>query len=1160
MAIRNSFIVLLGAAVLCFAQSERGSITGLITDATHAAVPNAPVKVSNIATNALTSVTASSSGEYNAANLAPGIYRLEVSMQGFQNAVVNQITVNPGATVRVDVALEVGAVSQTVEVQSQSAQVQTEDAKVSSSVSNTLVDQLPLVVGGAMRSPFDLVATVPESKGGTNLVLGGGQGGAFSAAFDGILVDTNRQGNTTETSYLTPSLEAITEFSVDTNGFKAEFGQAGGGVISFASKSGTNELHGSAYDFIRNDALDSRGFFAATTGIYKQNDFGASLGGPVWLPKLYNGRNRTFFYFAYEGFRNDQGSPGQISSVPTPEMYQGNFTNLVNSKNQQLLIYDPATTQTNPSGSGFVRTPFPGNIIPTSRFSTVSNQYIALAKSVLLPNRPGIVPGTIGYISNNYVSGGGTSEESTTKISVKIDHNITANHRLSYFFNRGSDLVQPGASGPAGLPVPFNTFSDSNYIADVHRASYDWTLSAHMFNHFTFGLNTFHKDAFSDNVGKNWKDKVCIINAVDCNVNFGNVTFSEFSGWGTSADNGTDQPRWTLRDDFSYIRGSHAFKFGGTYDHQEANGFGQQTIAGLAGFSFLETAVPGATSATSGSSFASFLLGNADSGGTETVRYVKQIYRYYGFYAQDDWRVNRRLVLNLGVRYEFTLPPIAGNNEYSDFSPTTPNPAVNNYPGALIFAGYGPGRQNERSLIPGYYGAASPRLGLAYSPNTKTVIRAGIARSYGRVSVLQSSSHYAGFIGQYTFASPNQGISPAFNWDQGLPSYPLPPQINPAFANNGNVDYWNGQNSDRPAEYVNWTFSVQRQVRQHLTVEADYNAAVGAHLDANLMNLNQVPMSVVNNLISTYGASQAISLLNSSITSAAAVSAGIPIPYPNFTNSAVQRSQTVSQALRAFPQYLTVDAASGGGDRSGHSTYNAGILKIDERMSGSLLFEGSYAFSKLLTNADSFYGSNGSLDAANPNLEKSVGAYDQTHTVKLNTVYDLPFGRGHRWLAANKLLDRVVGGWRLSAIQIYNSGFPIGVTANGSLPIYNGSNRPEVTTYDWLEPYSGSFDPNKDKYLNAAAFPAQPLGVLGDAPRKNPQVRVFPTLNENMSMAKTFSLGERLHLDFRAEAFNLFNRVVFGGPQTSLNSTTFGVITSQANSPRQMQGALKLYW
>jgi hypothetical protein len=237
MTIRPMFLVFLAATILCFAQSERGNITGLVTDGTNAIVPGAPVRVINTATNATASVTTTSSGEYSAANLEPGTYRVEVAKPGFQTALMDGLTLTAGATARADVRLQVGGVTQTVEVQATNIQLQTEDAKVSTSVSNTMVDDLPLVVGGAIRSPFDLVSTVPEAKGGSGLILGGGQSGASAATFDGASVNTNRQAQAGETNFLTPSVEAITEFSVDTNGFKAEFGQAGGGVISFASKS-----------------------------------------------------------------------------------------------------------------------------------------------------------------------------------------------------------------------------------------------------------------------------------------------------------------------------------------------------------------------------------------------------------------------------------------------------------------------------------------------------------------------------------------------------------------------------------------------------------------------------------------------------------------------------------------------------------------------------------------------------------------------------------------------------------------------------------------------------------------------------------------------------------------------------------------------------------
>ncbi len=1157
---RRLVCALLATALFAFAQSERGSITGVLTDASGAAIASVPVRLVNLATNSAEQITTNNIGEYSAANLAPGTYRFEAVANGFRKFVQNNIVLTAGATVRLDAQLQVGNVAEVIEVQAQAAQMQTEDAKISNAVEGRMVDQLPLVVGGALRSPFDLVSTVAEAKGSGNaLSLGGGQAAGWSATLDGLSVNTNRSADASETAYLTPSVESITEFAVDTGGFKAEFGQAAGGVITFVSKSGTNDLHGSAYEFLRNQDFDARNFFAATRAVYKQSDFGASAGGPVYIPKLYHGRNKTFFFASYEGFRNRLGSNGSILSVPTPEMYQGNFTNLVNSKNVQIPIYNPNTTRNNPTGSGFVRDPYPNNAIPASQISTVAQQIIGYAKGVV-PNRAGIVPGTYGYISNNYVTSGGVTVSPTDKGSVKIDHNFNSNHHLSFFYNKTRYDSAPGATGPNGLPEPLWNGQVSNYGASLYRTSYDWTISPRLFNHFSIGGNQFYKNSYSPNSGGNWKSKVCIPNAVDCNVNFPNIGFSEFTGWGSTAYNGTEQPSWSLKNDLSYIRGAHTMKFGYAFESQRANGFGQQNIAGQASFSFLETAVPGVTTATSGSSFASFLVGAADSGATETIRYLPQTFDYHGFYVQDDWRISKKLTVNLGLRYEFTRPPVAGGDQYTDFSPTTPNPAVNNYPGALIFAGSGAGRTGTSSLIPGWYGAWGPRLGAAYALDSKTTIRVGAARSFSRVTVVASSSHYAGFIGQYSFASPNQGITPAFYLDQGLPSYPLPPQINPSFANNGNVDYWQGNNATRSPVNDNFTFSIQRQISNNTVFEADYNGVVGEHLQSGIVNINQVPMSVVNQLISQYGASQAISLLNSSITSAAAVSAGIKVPYANFTNSSVQRSQTVSQALRPFPQFLTVDTSQSGGDKSGHSNYNALVLKLNRRYTNGLLFNWSYAFSKLLTDADTYYANSGfAEDQGNRRLEKSIGAYDQTHVVKLNTIYELPFGKGKKWFTSG-FVNQILGGWRLSGTQVYNTGQPLAVTRNAPLPIFNGSNRPYITTYDWKSTYTGAFDPAKDTYLNAAAFPAQPNYLLGNATRYNPLARGFNGLNENISLGKTFQVREHLRVDFRAEAFNLLNRVIFSNPNSNLNSSSFGLVTGQANSARQMQFALKLYW
>jgi hypothetical protein len=649
--------------------------------------------------------------------------------------------------------------------------------------------------------------------------------------------------------------------------------------------------------------------------------------------------------------------------------------------------------------------------------------------------------------------------------------------------------------------------------------------------------------------------------AVDCNVAFPRVAFSDFSQWGGTTYNGTEQPHWSLKDDLSLIRGKHTLKFGFAFQSQRANGFGQQDIMGAATFSFLETAVPGQTNFTSGSSFASFLLGEADQGRTETIRFVEQIYDYYGFYAQDDWRLTRKLTLNYGLRYEFTRPPVSGADEYSDFTPDLPNPAVNGFPGALRFAGFGPGRENTRSLVPGWYGAVGPRVGLAYTPDGKTTFRTAFGRSFGKVTVVSGSGHFSGFIGQYVFTSPNQGVTPAFNWDRGLPPYPLPPRIDPAFSNNNNVDWWQGQQATRAPENLYWTFSIQRQLSANMVLEAAYNANVGTHLQTGLLNFNQVPTATWERYVAQLGPTQALALFNSDINSAAARAANIPIPYPNFTDPQVQQRRSVAQALRPYPQYQNIVTAGQNGDKSGHSTYHAMVLKLERRFASGLMFQWNYTLSKILTDSDTYFTGAAAQDHYNRRLEKSIGQFDQTHALKLSTLYELPLGRGKRWLA-HGFASHILGGWRLGAIQSYWSGLPVAISRNNPLPLFNGSARPFVTAYDnWRPAIQGEeFDPAIDRFLDRSVFPAQPAHLFGDATRYNPKVRTFPLFNENVSVAKSFRFTEQWRLDFRAEAFNLFNRTVFGTGSTNLNSNTFGVVNGQSNDPRQMQLALKMYW
>jgi hypothetical protein len=684
-----------------------------------------------------------------------------------------------------------------------------------------------------------------------------------------------------------------------------------------------------------------------------------------------------------------------------------------------------------------------------------------------------------------------------------------------------------------------------------------------MVNHFSFARNTFTKNSFSPNVDQNWKEKgICIKNAVDCNQNFPVISFSEFTTWGATSYNGTNQPGWGIKNDLSHIRGSHTFKFGFQYQDQNANGFGQQNIAGAAGFDFKSTSVPGQTSFpnSGGSSFASFLLGEAFSGNTETIRDTAQKFPYFGFYAQDDWRLTRKLTLNIGLRYDFTLPPVNGKDEYSDFNPTRPNPGANGYPGALWFAGFGPGRENTRSLVPGWYGGLGPRIGLAYTPDNKTTFRTGFGRSFSRVTAVQGSGHYDGFIGNYAFSNASLGVQPTFRLDEGLPPYNLPPSLDPAFSNLNDVSYWQGQQATRAPENLYWTFTIQRQMAANTVLEVGYNGSVGTHLQSGILRFNQVPTATFDGLVARFGASQAIALLNSDINSATARNAGIPLPYPDF---ATQRLRTVAQALRPFPQYQNIVTGAQNGDKSGHSSYHAFIVKADRRFSKGLTFQWNYVLSKLMTDSDTYFANSATAaqDHYNRRLEKSIGQYDQTHSLKFSTIYELPFGKGKRWLTGG-ILNQVLGGWRLAGIQVYSSGFPIALGRNNPLPLFNGITRPTIDSYDnWRAPIAGDkFDPNVDRFLKPAnQFPVQPA-AFGNATRYNPKVRGFWNKTENISLAKTFSVTERVRIDLRGEAFNLFNRTVFGTGNTSLNSGVFGQVMNQANDPRQMQMGLKVYW
>jgi hypothetical protein len=763
------------------------------------------------------------------------------------------------------------------------------------------------------------------------------------------------------------------------------------------------------------------------------------------------------------------------------------------------------------------------------------------------------------------------------KYSIKGDHTFSGKHRISGYYGHDREHQTPGPDGPPTLPGFYSTYNDLVQATDVVRFSWDWSLSPTKLNRFYAGGNNWRQDHKppQEYIG-NWKSKFCLGNVPDCNDNLVNLfsggTGNNYSTWGGQADNGSENTVYAYNDDFTWIHGKHTFKFGGMFQINHYNGFGRQCISGCVGFSYQETGVPGGSNPNAGgNSFASFLLGLADSGQIDTIRFIGQQFYYFGGFVQDDWRVSSKLVLNLGLRYDINLPPTGLEDRWSDFSPTTPNPGAGGLPGAVLFAGSGTGRVGTRQLADVWNKGFGPHVGFAWSKDSKTVLRGSYSRSFGALISVSGSTHNSGFTLTQTFSNSTSGILPTFTLDQGMPAWTAPPFVNPSVSNGASVAWFQGNETTKMPATDNFTFSIQRQVGSTVVLEAGYNGVLGSHLQSQLLQYNQISPKY----LTAFGTvAQSISVLNSLVGSAAANAAGVFAPFPTF-NSLWGSRATVAQALRPFPQYTLIDTYAGQGDHSGHSTYHALITKFQKRVSKGLTFQASYVLSKLLTDSDTAWGSGVAADFFNRGLEKSIGQFDVTHDFKFAGVYDLPFGKGQHFMSHGPAAW-VIGNWRISSINIYDSGTPVGIGTSLTLPIYAsgaGGRVPAfVNSYDgWQPNWSGGFDPGRDHFLvpyGSGPFPIQgsgtALNTLGNVTRYNPKVRLFPNLTENISMTRVFPIHEEhLRLEFRAEAFNIINRVRFGTGSTSLQSQTFGVLTgsgSQINSPRQLQLALKLYF
>lgn len=1122
--------ITLFAAVL-FAQTDNGSIRGTVQDTSGAAVAGARVVAVNVDTGVQSTTVSGDAGNYNFPQVRPGTYRVEAEHAGFKRLIRENVRVDVAGVSALDLTLDVGGVSESVTVSDAAPQLRAESSDVVTSVNPKAFIDLPLNAAGG-RAPESFIFLAPGTTGSTfDAHINGSQTLSKEIQIEGITMTTAEVGGDPRVLTLPP--EAIQEFSISTAVYSAEFGNTGGGIERFTIRSGTNNFHGTAYEFLRNDKLNARGFFNSERSILRQNEYGASVGGPIWIPKVYNGRNKSFFFFNVNWYKYRSGAINQIASVPTAAFRQGDLSALRNPDGSLIQIYDPRTTRCDAAGN-CTRDPFPNNQIPANRISSVSKAILAYVPN---PTLPGIL--------NNYPASG-NSRTDNRNYTMKFDHLFSSAHRISGSYNNGLNAD----NGPfAVLPHPIASTRASSPGAGQNtvRLSHDWTISPTVLNHFGAGFTRQRQLLVADEQGQNWPQKLGL-KGVN-NGPFPLVTISPFDAWANNQDLlSTISATWAFADSLSVVRGKHNLKFGVDYRRYQ-NNFRQGERSGAFNFSRNETAFPStALRASTGNAFASFLLGEVDSGSlliNEVTRGMR--FPYFATYAQDDWKVTSKLTLNLGLRWDLYIPITEVNNNYSIMDPTVPNPAAGGRLGALVFAGTGPGRSGQSRLTNGTsLNNFGPVIGLAWSVLPRVVVRTGYQISYYQTGALGGGNAKPpsfGFTANPTFSSLDQGNTSAFNWDSGFPqNFQRPPIIDPGFGVGSGTTMWNSS-AIEPSYTQSFNFTTQYQLASRWLLDVGYVGAKATRLSTGVFNINQVDPRYLR-----YG-----ELLTRPIDDPAVIAAGFTRPYAGFQGS-------LAQALRPFPQYQGIDTNRS--ENVGNSTYHSLQAKIEKQFSNGLFLLSSYTWSKTLTDSSSAlsgFFSTSARDQYNRRLEKALSVFDVPHRLVMAFNYELPIGPGKPVANVSGPVGKVIGGWQVNGILNYQSGEPIGVGVNNTLPLFNSRNLPNVVPgVNPILADKGNFDPARDLLLNSKAFTEPAPFTFGNAPSVLSNARTFGNYNEDFGIMKRTYFTEAINIEFRFEMFNAFNRVRFGAPATNLSDPfNFGKVTSQANTPRTAQFALK---
>ncbi|MCC7157401.1 MAG: TonB-dependent receptor [Bryobacterales bacterium] len=1166
-------------------RADRASITGVVTDPAGSAVPGATVKILNEDTGVETATVTNDAGAYTTPSLVLGKYRVSVEMTGFKTVSRTDIQLVGGQTYRQDITLELGSVNEQVTVSGSAEVLNTTNADVTHTVDRVYYENLPVVMGADIRLAESLLQLQPGynpmKPNGDPMFRGsqfqsrlnGGQHSAMENFFDGVAFGYAAGHNQSHES--APPIESVGEMKVITSTFSAQYGHSSGGTVEYSSKAGTKDLHGSFYEYFANDKLNARGFFPSKASKQRSNAYGFTVGGPVYIPKVYDGRNKTFFFTNWDWLKFRAGVlPGFGNTTPIDAFKQGDFGALLTGRtlgNDALgrpiadgAIFDPASTSTSPSGVP-VRTPFPNNQIPRSMFSGVAGKIVPL---MVRPDRAG----TSFNVAGN-PSGDQTWVADFRTIMFRVDQQWTDKFKTttSFFWPhrpsiRNCGEVQGCSSqyDPRVSPEKNDTYVGNGFVQRIatHHATqqFDYIIKNNLLYHATVAWDRWYMGGTPIAAGVNWPDKLWGVDKsglIDKTAGMPNFTFSGNTpytqlgiGWigaGFEAIN-----RWQFANDLTWIKDRHNIKVGYEFRYHQFNFHGwAASTGGSFNFNRLGTSgydANGNSLAGTGDPFASFLLGQVHTSSFLIPAFTTFNGDFNAVYINDEYKVNNRLNLTLGLRFDYQFPWTERYDRMSTFDPTLPNPGAGGRLGALAFAGTGPGRTGSRTFDKAPKDAWGPRFGFAYKITDLTVLRGGYGIYYAGVTFGQGSAPIIGYQSNPTAPNLTNGLRPAFQLDDGFPRNLIrqPPFIDPTFSNGTAPVGYPGDGLIQP-RYQNWSLTLQRQFGTTMFLEASYIGNKGTRLPHNPQFLG--PLYNMNTPdVLKLGAS----VLQADINSSVAQNAGIRPPYAGFTGS-------VAQALRPYPQYQAIEWRD---IPIGKSRYDSFQIKFDKKFTSGMQFRTFYVWAQLYNNrADS--GQRGGGGVQNPidtqRGEWSIAGDNVRHSFVFTGTYELPLARN-----ASGALGYLAKGWTVNGILRYDAGRPLAISMNNDLGglLFSTTKRPNrngdaSATADWGE---GGFDPNADRYFNRAAWSDPGPLQFGNAPSRDGNARGFMNIVEDVSLSKITKFNERYSLRLDIQGGNVTNRVVFCDPATNWSAANFGQVSLQCNQPRSVQFGLKFQY